>query len=149
ARREVDEAELGIDGRRLPDGGAAVLPRVVVARPSVVPELARTRDRMERPHELAVARVEGLHAAARRAVAAREARDHEAVVVERRRRDAEAVSVSFGLRLPDDSTGRGVERDELAVELAREDFAFAERDAAAHPAAADDGDVRIEIRLVR
>ena len=40
ARREVDEPELGIDGRRLPDGRAAVLPRVVVLRPGVVAGLA-------------------------------------------------------------------------------------------------------------
>src|SRR5688572_20870571 len=70
ARREIDEAELGIDGRRLPDGGAAMLPRVIVARPGVVPGFAGTRDRVEGPHELAVVRVVSLHAAAHRAVAA-------------------------------------------------------------------------------
>ena len=102
ARREVDEPELGIDGRRLPDGRAAVFPRVVVARPRVVAGLARARDRIERPDELARARVVGLHAAAARAVAAREARDDEAVVVERRGRDAEAVLVRLRLDGPDD-----------------------------------------------
>ena len=149
ARREVDEPELGIDGRRLPDGRAAVLPRVVVARPSVVAEFAGARDRIERPHELAVARVVRLHAAAARAVAAREARDHEPVVVERRGRDAEAVRVRLRLDRPHDLARRVIERDELAVELAGEHLALAERDAAAHPAAADDRDVRVEVRLVR
>src|SRR5688572_1377935 len=48
ARREVDEPELGIDGRRLPNGRAAVHPRVVVAGPRVVAELAWTRNRIER-----------------------------------------------------------------------------------------------------
>src|SRR6185295_3407327 len=106
------------------------------------------RDRVERPDELAVARVERFDAAACGAVTAREARDHEAVVVDRRGRDAEAVLSRFGLRLPDEPAARRIERDELAVELPGKYFALAERDAAAHPTAADHGDVRIEIRFV-
>src|SRR5262249_5999223 len=144
ARREVDEPQVRVDGRRLPNSRPAVLPGVVVRGPRVVAELAGAGDRIEGPDELAGARVERLHAAAAAAVAAREARDHEAVVVERRGRDAEAVRVRLGLNGPDDGAAALVERDELAVELARVDLAVAERDAAAHPTATDDRDARVE-----
>src|SRR4029078_11722623 len=125
AGREIDEAQARVDGGRLPDGGATVLPRVVVRRASVVPELAGTGDRVERPNGLAGARVERFHAAAAAAVAARETREHEPVVVERPRRDSEAVRVRLRLHGPDDRAGALVERDELAVELARVDLAVA------------------------
>ncbi len=139
----------GSIGRRLPHGRAAVLPRVVVRGPGVVADFAGTRNRVEGPDELAGLRVERLHAAASAAVAAREARDHEAVVVERGGRDAEAVRVRFRLHGPDHGAAAWVEREQLAVELARVDLAVADRDAAAHPAAADHRDVRVEVSLVR
>src|SRR5262245_21611710 len=64
AGREVQEPELGIDGGRLPHRRAAVLPDLVVLWPSLVPGLPRTGDGVESPDELAVPRVERLHAAA-------------------------------------------------------------------------------------
>ena len=60
------------------------------------------RDRVERPHELAVSRVVRLHAPANAHLAAREAGDDEAVVVERRGRDRVALLPALGL----DSTTR-------------------------------------------
>src|SRR5262245_13512172 len=78
ARREEDEPELGIDGRRLPDRCAAVLPELAVLRPGLVADLPGTRDRIERPGELAVLGVERLDAPADSEFGAREARDHEA-----------------------------------------------------------------------
>ena len=148
ASRKIDEAELGIDGRRLPHGRAAELPRVVVARPGVVTDFAGARDGIEGPDELARVGIERFHATAATAVAAGESRDDEAVVIQRRGRDAEAVVVTLRLNGPDHVTGCVIERDELAVELAGKDLAVAHRDAAAHPPAADDGDVGVEVRLV-
>ena len=75
AGREIEEAELGIDGRRLPDRRTAVLPRVVVLRPRLVTGLARTGNRVEGPDQPAVLRVVGLEAAARAAIAAGETDD--------------------------------------------------------------------------
>ena len=148
ARREVDETELGVDGRCLPDGRAAVFPRVVVGGPRVVTDLAGARDRIERPAQLTGARVVRFDASAGSAVAARETRDDEPVVIERCRRDAEGVFGAFRLDRPDDGAARLIERHELAVELPRVDSAVADRHAAAHPAATNDRDVGIEVRLV-
>ncbi len=148
ARAEVEEAELGIDGRRIPNRRAAVLPDLVVLRPRVVADLARARDRVERPDELAVLRAERFHAAAHAFLAAREARDDEPVVVERRRRDRVALLPAFRLDRPDDLAAALIERDELAVELAREHLAVAEPDAAARPAAADRLVRGVEVRAV-
>src|SRR4029079_16211373 len=91
ARGEVDEPELGIDRRRLPDRRAAELPRVPVLRPALVPRPPGTRHGIERPRFFAVLRTERLNLAAARPLAAREADDHEPVVVERRAREAEAL----------------------------------------------------------
>src|SRR6185295_3295243 len=91
AGREIQETELGIDGRRLPDRGAAVLPRVVVLRPRLVTRLAGTRNRVEGPDQTAVLRVVRLDAAARAAITAGKADDDATVDVQRRCRDREAV----------------------------------------------------------
>ena len=99
---EVEEAELGVDGRRLPHGAAAVLPDVVVLRPGLVAALARARDRVEGPEQLAVLRVVRLHAAAHAALRTREAADQHPVVVERRARDREAFLPALRLDRPDD-----------------------------------------------
>src|SRR5690242_2407071 len=55
---EVDEAEVGIDGRSLPNAGSAVFPGLAILRPGVVAELARTGDGVERPDEAAILGVE-------------------------------------------------------------------------------------------
>src|SRR6185295_1923190 len=121
---------------------------LVVLRPRVVADLAGPRDRVERPDELAVARVERFDAAANAALAAGKSRVDEAVVVERRRRDRIAFLPALGLHGPRDLARALIERDELAVELADEDLAVAKAQPAARPAAAD-GCVRgIEIRAV-
>ena len=60
--RQVDEAELFVDADLRPDAGVAVdRPRVVL--PGVVAELAGTRNRVERPEQLAGAHVERAHQA--------------------------------------------------------------------------------------
>ena len=119
------ESELGIDGRCLPHRRAAVLPDLVVLRPGFVARLAGARDRIERPLGCAVFRAERLHAAADAVLGAREARDHEAVVIKRSGRDAEPVLPALGLHGPRDLAGALIERDELAVELADEHLAVA------------------------
>src|SRR5688500_18953849 len=73
ARREIDEPELGIERRCLPNCAAAVLPELIVLRPRFVTGLAAPRNRIERPDELAVRRVERFHAAAHAELGAREA----------------------------------------------------------------------------
>src|SRR6185436_8698997 len=87
AGREVDETEIQIDSRRLPDRGAAVLPRVVVLRPGVVTGLTRTGNRVEGPDQAAVLRVVGLEPAARTAIAAGKADENHSIHVEWRRGD--------------------------------------------------------------
>src|SRR5690606_16069751 len=112
-------------------------------------ELAGTGDRVEGPDEAAVVRVERLHAAADAVLGTREAGDHEAVVVERRARDAEAFLPAFGLHGPEHVAARLRGADERAVELPAEALAVAEADSEARPAAADHGaEVRIEVRPV-
>jgi hypothetical protein len=146
--REVDEPEVRIDGRRLPNRRAAVLPGIVVLRPSLVARLSGPRDRVEGPDESAVVGVVRLDAAARAAVGAREARDHEAVVVDGRRCDREIVLPALGLNRPDRLAGAAIERHEAAVELAHEDFVLADCDAAVVPPAAHRRDAGIEVGLV-
>src|SRR5690606_1464285 len=70
------------------------------------------------------------------ALAAGEARDDEAVVVERRARDRVALLPALRLHGPDHLPARLIERDELAVELTYIDFAVPDADTAARPAAA-------------
>src|SRR5690606_6909987 len=136
AGREVQQAELRVDRRRLPDRRSAVLPDLVVLRPRVVADLAGAGDRVERPFELAGRGVESLDSPADFSLAAGEAREHETVVIERRARNRVALLPALGLHGPDDFAAGLLERDELAVELPDEDLAVAEADAAAGPAAA-------------
>ena len=148
AGREVHEAELEIDGRRLPDSRAAVLPHVAVLRPRLVTGLAGTGNRVEGPQQTPVLRVVRLDAAARAPIAACKTHDDPAIDVQRRRRDREPVLRSLGLNGPRDLAGRAIERHEPAVELADEDLVFADRDALVVPAAADRRQVLREIRRV-
>src|SRR5437588_6765494 len=73
---EIDQPELRIDGRCLPDGTATVEPCLVVLRPGVVTDLSRPGDRIEGPEEVAILRVEGLDAPARAVFAAGKSDDH-------------------------------------------------------------------------
>ena len=148
ARREVQRPELRIHRRRLPDGGAAGLPGVVRLRPRVVAGLTRAGDRVEAPLLLPRRRVVGGDAAARAELAAGDAGDDHAVDVERRCGDRVAVLPARHLRLPGDLTGLLIEGDERPVELPDVDLPLAERDPAALPAAADDRDRLVEVRLV-
>src|SRR6188508_1276190 len=120
--REVDEPELGIDGRRIPHRGAAVHPDLVVLRPGIVAELARTRNRIERPKQLAVAGVVCFDAPAHPDLGTRKARDDHAVVIERRTRDGEALLPTLGLNRPNFVSRALIERNEPAVEETREDL---------------------------
>ena len=137
AGREIDQPELGVDGRRLPHRRAAVHPHLVVLRPGVVAELAGARDRVERPEQLAVVGVVRFDAAAHADLGAREARDHHAVVVERRARDRKPFLPALGLdrtRLPCPFVDRAQRGGRRAS--ADEDLAVADADTATRPAAA-------------
>ena len=131
ARREVEHAELGVDARRLPHGRAAVLPSFVVLRPRCVADLAGTRHGVEIPHAFAALRVVSADATAHGVLAAREANDDLAVVVERRGRDAFADAGIAARDVPHDLARDLIERDEPGVEPADENLAVTEADAAA------------------
>src|SRR5690349_10211018 len=49
--REVDHVQVRVDGRRVPDAGAAAFPAVVVLRPALVAGFARAGDRVEAPFD--------------------------------------------------------------------------------------------------
>src|SRR5580658_2437056 len=54
---EVHQPQLGVDGRRRPDGAAAVLPDVAVLGPGLVTGLAWSRHDVEAPQEFSGLRV--------------------------------------------------------------------------------------------
>ena len=148
AGRKIEQPERRIDGWRLPDGGPAVLPGVVVLRPGVVTCLTRARDCVERPEQPSVSGVVRLDAAAGSAIAAGEADDHLALDVERCGGDREALLPALGLDRPDDATGGAVQRHQLALELPREHPILADRHTFVVPATAHGGDVRIDVGRV-
>src|SRR5215207_2805563 len=80
---EVEEPQLGVDRRCKEERSTAVLPRVVLLRPGVVPLLAWAGDGVEAPDFLAGLGVVRLYAPTDREFATGDARDHHAVVVER------------------------------------------------------------------
>jgi len=148
SRREVHEPEFRIDGRRLPDGRAAVFIDLAVSGPCIVAYLAGIRHRVERPNEFAAARIERPEAALDAVFCARETRNDESVIVEWRARDTEPILPAFRLYGPDDLAVALVQCDELAVELADINLAVAHRQATARPTAANYVDGLIEIRFV-
>ncbi len=109
--------------------------------------VARLRDRVERPQQLAVGRVERLDEAANAVLAAVGADQHLAVDDRRRHRFRVALFRIGDLRFPQQLAGLGVERDELGVDRAHEQLAAFDRDAAVVVAAADRDD-RAELVLV-
>ncbi len=148
ARREIQQAELRVDGWRLPHGRAAMPPHVAVLRPRVVSDFAGSRDRVERPRRRAVACIVGCHAATNAVLGPAESRDHQPVVVEGRARDAEALLPPLRLDVPDRLAGRLVQRNESPVEPAHVDAPVAQCDAATGPATADRRNIRVQVRLV-
>ena len=144
--REVDEAELGIERRSAPNGGATGLP--LAEAPGGAAELAGGRARVEAPHALAGLRVVGGDVAAGAELAARHPDDHLAFGVQRGSGLRVALLPEDVRDLPLELAGRHVDRDDEAVELGAEDHPVADRDAAADPAAADRRDVLRDPRLV-
>ena len=145
--REVEEAEVGVVGRRLPDRAAAVQVRVA-GRPRVSAGLARRRDGVVAPDRLAVVRVERLEETTRAEVGSDDADVHAPVRVDRGRSDHLPVLPADELPVPDDFAGLRVERDDLAVELSLVHLSVADRDAAVQPTAADRVDLLVEVPLV-
>ena len=134
---EIDQSQLRIHRRRLPDRCATVLPGIPVGRPGVMAEFARSGDRVEGPLEFAVGGIVGLDAPAHAHVAATESGDHHAVVVQRRADDAVALERVLGLDGPENLASALIQRDELCVQLPHVHLAIAKPYAAVHPAAAD------------
>ena len=144
ADREVDEAEFGIERRRIPDRGATAHRMVGAGRPGLAAFLARTRQRKPAPHDLAGLGIERGQPAADAKLAARDPAVDHAVIVERRAGDAVAVLPLFDRRLPGDLAGLHVQRDDVGVELAEVDLSFSHRKTAIDPAAADRRDGLID-----
>jgi hypothetical protein len=145
---EIDKPELRVDRRRLPDRRAAVLPGVAPFRPRFGARLTRSRDRVERPDEPPVSRVERLDAAARSLVGAGKAGDHHAVEVDRGGGDREVVLPALGLDRPRHPACRALDRHELAIELPDEHHVLAERHTLVVPTAANRGDGGVDVRRV-
>jgi hypothetical protein len=124
AERPVDQAELGVDRRMQPRGGAAGLPGV--AFPGVVADLTWTGCTPEVPDDLAVAGVDGEAGAA---VAVVRAAVEPAVVVS----DGDLLHVAEAgdLLLPQHLAGLLTQRDDPAAAAVGEDHALADRDAPA------------------
>src|SRR5690606_905002 len=81
AGTEINHVQFGIDSGGLPDGGAAVLPRVVVGGPGVVAEFAGAGNGVKGPQMIAGSGIKGLHAAARLVFTARKTGVHATVKV--------------------------------------------------------------------
>jgi hypothetical protein len=104
-------------------------------------------DRVERPQQLAVVRVEGLDEAADAVLAAVGTDDHLAVDIDWRHR-LRIAEVGIGdLDFPQELARLGIERHELRVDGAHEELAFRHRDSAIVVAAAN-GDDRAQLVLV-
>ena len=103
ADRRVDDAPLRVDGKERPDVRAgAILP--ALALPRLHARFARARHGVERPEQLAAPRIPPADVAvqpgARRLLAVVAARDHDALVDNRRRNETEAaVDVAANARL--------------------------------------------------
>ena len=101
--RQVDQAELLVDGDLRPHAGVAVLrPRLLL--PGVVAEFTRLRDRVERPEQLAGADVPRAHQALgvvvrlhRQAFAERRADDDHVLGDGRRRVEADLAGLQIDL----------------------------------------------------
>src|SRR5262249_23059410 len=151
AGREIDEAEIWIDRRCLPNIGAALFPGVgfdgigiVGLRPGVGAELARRRDGPEAPFFLAGPRVKRGEDAARLPISAGNAGIDHAVVEQRRGGDGVTILPAGEAGSPDLLAGLDVKRNEIAVELAEKNLAVPHRNAAVVPATADRRDVLLD-----
>src|SRR5438094_569553 len=145
---EINQSEFGIHCRSLPDRGAAVLPRVVVLRPGLMSDLAGTGNRVEGPHQISVFGVVRFHTASRAVLTTGKADDDPAIVEKRSGRNCVAFLPAFGLDGPNDFARLFIQSDEAAIQLADVDLAFADRESAARPAAADRRDLLVEMRLI-
>ena len=144
AGREVDHAEVRVDGADEPHAAPAVLPRVAVLRPGLVAELAGPRDDVERPRHLAGRGVEGEHAPLAADVAVGEAHEHLAARDHRRggHHLAPRPLLAADPGRPDELAGVAAEGDDLAAARAEEDAAVVQ------PHALPRGDApRLGVRL--
>src|SRR5262249_35325986 len=151
AGRKIDEAEIWIDRRCLPNIGATLFPGVgfdgigiVGLRPGVGAELAGRRDGPEAPFLLAGPCVERREEAARLPISAGNAGIDDAVVNQRRGGEGVTILPAGELGSPDLLAGLDVEGNEIAVELAKKTLATPRRNAAVVPAAADRRDVLLD-----
>src|ERR1700736_3739948 len=84
---EVEESQLRIHGWSLPNRCAAVLPRVAIFGPGVMPDFTRSRDRVESPDQVPVCGAVRFDAPAGAILATCEGGNHHSVVIQRSRSD--------------------------------------------------------------
>src|SRR5262249_43086226 len=145
---EVNETQLGIDCRCLPHAGATVLPCIIVARPSVVADLAGAGNGEKGPDEVAVFRVIRFDAASSTVLATCKTDDYQTVVIKRCGRDRITLLPRLCLNGPNLLTRLFIQSHQPAIELSDINSALTYRQPAAGPTAADGGDLFIEVRLV-
>src|SRR5690606_26267364 len=145
AGADIKKIELGIVRHRVPDGAAAAelpplaVPRLGGHRHRFVLEAVRgiAGHREETPDELAGLRVVRGDVTAHAVFGAAVADEHTALHDAGRPGDRIGqVAREERVDLPDGHAGRGIERDEAAVERADVDLAVPRRDAAIHDVAA-------------
>src|SRR5262249_12313002 len=127
----IDQVELGIVGAVLPGRAAAVLPGVVLG-PGLRARLARRRNGVAPPQVLSGVGIPAVEEAARGAVAAGDAADHDAVRDQRRDDAGVALLVVGEFLLPELASGLHVEREDVRVDLLAKQLAVVDGGAAAH-----------------
>ena len=145
---EVNQAQLRIHCRCLPHCGATVFPCIVVLRPGIMTNLARTRNRVEGPDQVSVLRIVGLDPASRTVLAAGKADDDQSVEVKGCGRNRVTVLPALRLNGPRRFARFLIQRHQAAVQLSHINLALTQREATARPAAADGGDGLVKVWLI-
>src|SRR6266508_181323 len=148
AGRDVEEPELRVDRRRLPDRPAAAEVLLRARGPRIAARLARSRGCVPTPHGLPGRGVERLQERPRSILGADDADVDLPVDIGRRSGDRLPELPFDEPSLPERPAGLLVERNHPAVELSQVHAAVADRDAPVVPATADGADLLRDARRV-
>jgi hypothetical protein len=141
---KVDEPELRIERRGVPDRRAAAHRVIGAGWPGITADLARTGQCVPAPQDLAGLGVECRQSAAYTELTAGDAAIDDPIEIERRTGDPVAIVPVLNRRLPHLRAGLDVERDHIGVELAEEQHSLTHRQPAIDPAAADGRDLLVD-----
>ena len=145
ARHEVDESELRVQGGRVPHRRPTAHRMIGVGRPGVTAEFARSWHRIPSPQNGAGLGVQGSEATPHPKLAAADAAEDNAVVIERRAGDGVAVLPLLNGGLPHHLTRLHVQRHDVGVELTEKEQPLAHGQTAIDPAAAEGRDLLVEV----